>query len=189
MGLSFQVGDAATIFERPFADKIVEEVKRKFDVKIPLEEKDSPYFCSEEVGWSWWNTLQKKAQAELGIENVRHLLSVDAWLGIYLPADIEPNSFFVSEKSKSWIESIVEKFIKPKLSEFNCASLFGLKKELQNFAGKMNLPTEEEELKELQEKYLNDDLVNSDEEIQTYIQLMLVTKFAVKNNYPLWIVK
>jgi hypothetical protein len=129
---------------------------------------------SEQVAWSGWGELQNRATSVLGGEQVPHLLAVDAWQGVFLPIVITPTEIKMGNHP----------------SPLRCASLPMLIKELERFAEALSLPTEEEGLLQPAEKYLDDnDLVDTDMDIQTYIQLMLSAKVADLNKQPLWIVK
>ena len=72
---------------------------------------------------------------------------------------------------------------------FQVASLPTLLEALQKFATSQSLPTDDVELMQLAAKYLEDDeLVEADLDIQTYVQLMLSARQAVARRQALWIV-
>jgi hypothetical protein len=69
------------------------------------------------------------------------------------------------------------------------ASLEHLLDALRTFAADAALPTDDVELMELAAKYLEDDLLISDDlDVQTYVQLMLSAKQAAATRRALWVV-
>jgi hypothetical protein len=174
MGLCFTVGITDNAFEQPFSLEVKQELKKQLGYSEPLE---SPFgddgFGSEEVAWSGWNKLQERASSILGEERVPHLLSIDAWQGVYLPVLIDPTVINIMNDS----------------TPLQCASLPLLSIELEEFAKALSLPIQEEELQELWDKYMDEEEEDEDMDIQTYIQLMLSTKVAISYNLPLWVVK
>jgi hypothetical protein len=174
MGLDFTVGTAAAAFKQPFDSEVERAVESEFGITLPRDEQEYEAYYSEEVGWSWWGMLQERAASVLGEERVTHLLAVEAWQGVFLPARISPTR------------------IQPRgfSAPVQCASLPELARELEAFAEALTLPTDEGGLRALVQKYNDDDeLVDSDGDIQTYVQLMLAAKDAVLRNLPLWVVK
>lgn len=174
MGLAFSIGTAASIFSEPFAARIQDVVKKVLGYSIPLETpfEDDAYW-SEELGWSGWDQLQERAILSLGEENIPQLLAMEAWQGVYLPVDMKPIEISIIEEEEP----------------LQCGSLPLLVKELEQFAEKEGLPIDKEGLEEFWEKYLDDDFVDEDMDIQTYLQLMLTAQIALAHNLPLWIVK
>jgi hypothetical protein len=174
MGFSFTVGIATDVFQKRYAAKLVREFKRQLGIALPTERTAEQFHLSEEVAWTGWRLLQVKAIAELGEENIPHLLAMEAWLGVYLPNIIPPTEINMGIKA----------------TPFQCGSLFSLREELEQFAKALSLPTDEAGLKRLWHKYRDDDdRVDDDLHIQTYIQLMLCAQIASRYELPLWVVK
>jgi hypothetical protein len=175
MGLTFTVGLASTVFMQPFANQVVQELERQLGYSMP---EGTPLgdevYCSEELGWSGWQKLQERATAALGKGNVTNLLAMEAWQGVYLPAPIRPTEVAINGHD----------------APLQCGSLSALIRELDQFAKAGGLPTEKAGLEELWEKYMeDDDLIDEDMDIQTYVQLMLTAQVAMSHNLPLWVVK
>ncbi len=194
MGLSFQAGPAAQVFEKSFAREVSATLERRFGfvcesphakletfisklsppalVRKPHKLDDESY-CSEEVAWSGWEELQKSAQALLGAREIPHLLFVEAWQGAYLPMPLDPQVVKIS-----------------KSEELRVASLPALIRELLAYSTAARLPVEEAALRALYAEYSeDDDRVDADMHIQTYLQLMLTAQYASKAQCALWVVK
>ena len=72
---------------------------------------------------------------------------------------------------------------------FHVISLSALMDALQKFARGASLPTDDVELMQLAAKYLEEDeLVEADLDVQTYVQLMLSARQALARRQALWIV-
>jgi hypothetical protein len=98
---------------------------------------------------------------------------MEAWSGCYVPAETQPGSFeFDGEKTPLAV-----------------ASLPALVSELESVGRALGLPTDDNGLKQLAAKYQDDDLVDSDMDIQTYAQLLLAAHVAQRRRQVLWVVK
>jgi hypothetical protein len=110
----------------------------------------------------------------MSVEQIPHLLSMEAWSGCYVPAMMEPASFKIKGSD----------------TPLAVGSLPQLIKELEAFGQKSGLPIADLELRALFSKYQeDDDLVDSDMDIQTYSQLLLTAHAAHRRHQALWIVK
>jgi hypothetical protein len=62
--------------------------------------------------------------------------------------------------------------------------------ELESFARAAGLPTDDNGLRALAAKYLDDDdLIDQDPDVQTYARLLLAAHEAARRRLPLWVVK
>ena len=101
-----------------------------------------------------------------------HLAGVDAYQGVYVPG--------------ASIESIV---IPSAADPLQVANLNTLIEELTAFANHASLPTDDLELMALAAKYLEDDeMIDKELDLQTYVQLMLTAKQAIARRQALWVV-
>ncbi len=171
MGLTFTVGNPIEVFIESFAELVKKTLASHYD-GIVLD-SDEEAFYSDELGWSGWQLLQDKAVETVGADAVPHFLSMEAWVGCYVPAETQPGSFtFEGEKT------VLE-----------VASLRSLIDELEHLGRVLGLPTSDNGLKELAAKYQEDDLVDDDMDIQTYAQLLIAAHTAQLRRQVLWIVK
>jgi hypothetical protein len=171
MGLTFSVGNPVDAFIEPFAERVKNTLASHFS-GIVLDSDEEAHF-SEELGWSGWRLLQEKAVEAIGAVRVPHFLSMEAWSGCYVPAETQPGSFeFDGEKTPLAV-----------------ASLPALVSELESVGRALGLPTDDNGLKQLAAKYQDDDLVDSDMDIQTYAQLLLAAHVAQRRRQVLWVVK
>jgi hypothetical protein len=172
MGLTFSVGNPVDALIEPFAKRVKMTFAKYFDGAIVLESDDAPYY-SEEVGWSGWGLLQEKAVQAVTADRIPHFLSMEAWSGCYVPAETQPGSFQFDGYE----------------TPLAVASLPRLVDELEAVGKALGLPTDDEGLKDLAVKYQDDDLIDSDMEIQTYAQLLLAAHVAQHRRQVLWVVK
>jgi hypothetical protein len=175
MGLAFTVGTTSDAFMQPYAAQVQHKIRNQFEYSVPESTSfgDEGYH-SEELGWSGWQQLQERAVTVLGEEKIPHLLALEAWQGVYLPLPVNP------------IEITVEGNSTP----LQCGSLPALVQELEQLAAIEKFPTDPDGLQSFWEKYAeDDDLIEEDMDIQTYIQLMLSAKIATSHKLPLWVVK
>ncbi len=171
MGLTFTVGNPVDAFVEPFAERVKKTLASHFS-GIVFDSKEDAY-SSQELGWSGWRLLQNKAVETVGAVAVPHLLSMEAWSGCYVPAATQPGSFeFEGETTVLAV-----------------ASLPALVCELENLGRVLGFPTNDEGLKELGAKYEDDDMIDNDMDVQTYVQLLLAAHAAERRRQVLWIVK
>lgn len=173
MGLVFRVGTFAYVWVSPYDEQLAEAVEREIGyVCAPVD----PYFlgyCSEEVAWSGWRDLQIAASDQLGQETVPNLLGVEAWKSVFFPFDLKP-----CEVGDQYDDTPLQ-----------CASLPRLIVELEQFAFTRFLPVDQPGLQATYQYYMTDELVDADEDVQTYVQVLLAARVASKQNLPLWVVK
>jgi hypothetical protein len=172
VGLAFSVGNPVDALIEPFAERVKKTLMSHFGMTIVLDSDEKAYF-SKELGWSGWRLLQEKAAQSVAADRVRHFLSMEAWSGCYVPAETQPGSFkFDGEQTP-----------------LDVASLPALVSELELVGDALGLPTDEKGLKELAAKYEEDDLIDSDIEVQTYAELLLAAHVAQDRRQVLWVVK
>jgi hypothetical protein len=172
MGLTFSVGNPVDAFIEPFANRVKETLASHFPGTIELDSDEEAYF-SEELGWSGWRLLQEKAVHAVTAARVPHFLSMEAWSGCYVPAETQPGSFEFDGQE----------------TPLDVASLPALVSELEAVGKALELPTDENGLKQLAAKYQEDDLIDADMDIQTYAQLLLAARVAQLRRQILWVVK
>ena len=102
-----------------------------------------------------------------------HLAGLDAYQSVYLPMRFER----------------VEHIAIPTVADpLEVGSLDVLLDELRLFASHASLPTDDVELMQLAAKYLEDDeLFDSDLDVQTYVQLLLTAKQAASRGVSMWL--
>jgi len=173
MGLTFTVGNPTDVFVEPFGEAVRETLDSHYERRFVLNSPDDPW-CSEEVAWSGWRLLQEQARDLLPEEKIRHFLSMEAWLGVYVPGEADIGGFTFNGKS----------------TPLAVASLDQLITELDAIGIALGLPTDGADLKVLFSGYRDDDdRCDEDPHIQTYIQLVLSARQAQRRNQPLWVVK
>lgn len=170
MGLSFTVGPPEAVFIESVCVAVRDALRQNFGYEFPAGE--STGFTSEEVAWSGWAQLQARAENLGGA--TPHLAGVEAWQGVYLPLEIKPTEVTVPGMS----------------GPLQCASLLGLAGELQVLALDADWPLDYQQLKDLWDIYQDDDdLVDEDMDLQTFIQACFGAEIALSRALPLWIVK
>lgn len=162
MPLTFVAGSAHDVLGPDLARAVEAELQRRFAVKDGAGEE--PY-RSDEVDVRGWAALQNR---------VPQLAGVDAYQAVFVGAKLRG----------------IEEIAVPNVADpFHVGSLTALVDALQQFAAGAKLPTDDVELMELAAKYLEEDeLLEADLDIQTYVQLMLSARQAVARGQALWIV-
>ena len=175
MGLIFTVGTPSDVFFGDFAVQVEQVLAKQLHYSTPSELALDPY-QSEEVEWYGWAQLQQLAVTTIGKDRAPHLLSVEAWRGVYLPIPIEPVQLTIDEEDpQAWLQ---------------CASLPALVRELEQLALVGSLPADSMGLYEMFEKYYEEGADSGDDmDLQTYTQLMLSAQVATERSLPLWVVK
>ena len=173
MALVFTVGSPKDVFNDDFANRVSNTFQSHFGNAFEGQKTTGPYY-SDELGWSGWNSLQKRAIAVLGESAVEHFNSMDAWQGVYVPTNTEIGAFTFDDVK----------------SPLNVAALGELINELEAFGKAESLPIDDKGLQEFAQKYLDDDdLIDQDMDLQTYAQLLLAAHEAKRRKQPLWVVK
>jgi len=160
--LTFVAGSAHDVLGPDLARAVEETLRQKFPVTNG--EGEDPY-RSDEVDIRGWAALQTR---------VPQIAGIDAYQAVFVAAPLRG----------------IEEVTVPNVADpFHVASLPALVDGLQQFAKRAKLPVDEVELMQLAAKYLEDDeLVDADLDVQTYVQLMLSARQAMARNQALWIV-
>jgi hypothetical protein len=167
VSLTFIVGSAADVFPQDLA-RGVDEALQRFPPAAPNGEE--PY-RSEPVDASGWRLFQQRVLRTLDL--APQITTIDAYQGVYLPSP----------------RPIVEHVpIANAADPLQVGSLPDLLDELRVFAERAKLPTDDVELMQLAAHYLEDEDVNRDLDVQTYVQLMLTAKQASARGQALWVV-
>lgn len=162
MPITFVAGSAHDVLGPALARAVDSALRQRF--ALPDGEPDEPY-RSDEVDVRGWVKLQQR---------VPQIAGIDAYQAVFVPAPLRG----------------VEEVAVPNVADpFHVASLTALVDALHQFARTASLPTDDVELMELAAKYLEEDeLVEADLDVQTYVQLMLSARQAVARGQALWIV-
>jgi hypothetical protein len=171
MSLTFVVGTAADVFGPEFARTVDSVLRSRFPAGTSPGEDA---YRSDVVEASGWGALQFRAAEMLGGPAVPQIAGVEAYQAVYLPSG-PPE---------------VEQLPIPNAADpLQVGNLDLLIDELRAFADRASLPTDDVELMNLAAKYLeDDDAVDRDLDVQTYVQLMLTAKQAAARKQALWIV-
>lgn len=165
MGLQFCVGSPADVFEEEYASLVAS--------KLQLETAAGEPYYSSELGWSGWELLQERALELLDEDGIPNLLAMPAWKGCYLPNATTVSSVEVDGDD----------------DPLAVASLTGLQRELKALAEVWQKPTDQETLRKLAAHYNEDEYVDDDMDVQTYVQLSLAADEALRRQAVLWVVK
>jgi hypothetical protein len=162
VSLTFVVGRAGDVFGPALADAVDAVLRGRFPA---LSLRDGDPYRSEPVEFTGWRDLSRRAPLLAGI---------DPYQAVFVPAEV----------------TAVETLPIPNAADpLQVASLARLLDALHAFAAGAALPTDDVELMTLAAKYLEDDLLISDDlDVQTYVQLMLSAKQATATGRALWVV-
>ena len=162
MALTFVAGSAHDVLGPDLARAVEDVLRLRFSIGDG-ESEDA--YRSDEVDVRGWVALQNR---------IPQLAGIDAYQAVFVAAPLRG----------------IEDLHVPNVADpFHVASLPALVDALQQFAAGASLPTDDVELMELAAKYLEEDeLVEADLDVQTYVQLMLSARQAVARGQPLWIV-
>jgi len=160
--LTFVAGSAHDILGPDLARAVEAELQQRFS--LDGGKAGEPY-QSDEVDVRGWVALQKR---------IPQLAGVDAYQAVFIDAPVKG----------------IEEIVVPNVADpFHVISLSALMDALQKFARGASLPTDDVELMQLAAKYLEEDeLVEADLDVQTYVQLMLSARQALARRQALWIV-
>lgn len=162
VALTFVAGSAHDVLGHDLARAVEDALRQRFLLKDSQGEE--PY-RSDEVDVRGWMALQAR---------IPQIAGIDAYQAVFVDAPLEG----------------IEEIALPNVADpFHVVSLSALVDGLQKFAAASSLPTDDVELMELAAKYLEDDeLIEADLDIQTYVQLMLSARQAIARHQALWIV-
>lgn len=89
MGFNFQSGQHVDMCGAEDGAKVAAALRVRFGDAVPLGQPGA-YFCiRDEMGWSWWRSLQKFAAETLGESGSCQMRAVDAWNGVYVDTEVE----------------------------------------------------------------------------------------------------
>ena len=170
MGLSLQVAAATEVFEDPYGGIHAEQLEERFGFAHPTS-READAWCSDEMGWSWVGKLQETAQ-RLGVQ-APHLAACNAWLTVYLPKDIDLDSYTVEA------------------DEMICGSVQRLGAELAILAEKMGIPDDVGAQVAMLNRYIEEDGVDADDDpdVQCLLQFLEGCRRLRATGLPLWVVK
>jgi hypothetical protein len=160
--ITFVAGSAHDVLGPDLARAVEDALRQKFPVTNGEGEEA---YRSDEVDARGWVALQGR---------VPQIAGIDAYQAVFVAAPMRG----------------IEEVTVPNVADpFHVASLPALVDALQQFATRAKLPVDEVELMQLAAKYLEEDeLVDADLDVQTYVQLMLSARQAVARGQALWIV-
>jgi len=159
--LTFVAGSSRDAYSADLASVIEAELRKRF----PLPEGvQGEAYRSEEVDARGWAALQKR---------VPEIADIDAYQAVFVPAPSD----------------CVGDVVLPNVADpLHVCGLETLVTALHAFATRASLPTDDVELMQLSAHYLENDDVDADLDVQTFVQLMLTAKQAAVHHVPLWIV-
>jgi len=162
VSLTFVAGSSHDVLGPDLARTVEAALRQRFSIQDG--QGDEPY-RSDEVDVRGWVALQSR---------IPQIAGIDAYQAVFVNAPLKG----------------IEEIALPNVADpFHVASLTALVDALQKFAAGAKLPTDDVELMQLAAKYLEDDeLVEADLDVQTYVQLMLSARQAIARGQPLWIV-
>ena len=161
MPLTFVAGSAHDVLGPDLARAVEGALQERFAIQDG--EGEGPY-RSDAVDVRGWVALQQR---------IPQIAGIDAYQAVFVDAPLKG----------------IEEIALPNVADpFHVASLPALVDALKMFAAVGSLPTDDVELMQLAAKYLEDDeLIEADLDIQTYVQLMLSARQAVARKQALWI--
>lgn len=171
MSLSFLVGGTQGTFEERLAREVAGVLDNAFGAEGDWE--GSPPRSYGETLASGWADLQARAACELGSHTIPNLLALasDAQ-GVYLPTSVRAVCLPLQR------------------GLLNCASLTGLRRELETLAEHWDLPSDDSGLERILQTSVDPDdgPVADAPEILTFALLALAANEATRRGCPLWLV-
>ncbi len=170
MSLNCTVGGAKGMFEGRFASEVVSVLDAAFGAEGDWEGSAPRPFGAMEV--HAWAEFQKRAEEELGGEEIPNLLALRAeGRGVYLPTHVRAMTLPLSAGA------------------LQCASLPGLRLELATLAEVWELPLEDEGLESILRVATDPDdgFVADLPEVLTFARLALAANEAARRDCPLWL--
>jgi len=172
MSVSFTVGGASRTFQGNYASQVAGVLDQAFGGETDWEGVEPQHFG--ELAETRWADFQERATAELGAEALPNLLALgDEGRGVYLPANVQAVTLPVSGNLP-----------------LRCASLPGLRHELNELAERWELPLDDQALKDILHVHSDPDdgWVADAPEVLAYARLALAANEAVRRDCPLWLV-
>jgi len=165
--LTFVVADAQQVFGDPYGTSVAETLEAWFPAQL-RHTGEAPW-CSAPVERRGWRELQRSALSLLGEDAIPHLLITDACKGVYVPAEVEACGLtnIAGDPSILYIGAVGN-----------------LIEELERFARRRLLPTDDSALLELPERVEDGDLA-----LLTYAQLLRAAHHARRARLPLWVLR
>ncbi len=162
MALTFVAGSAHDVLAPDLARAVDDVLRSRFAIS---DGEDGEPYRSDEVDVRGWIELARR---------IPQLAGIDAYQAVFVAAPLRG----------------VEEVSIPNVADpFHVASLTALVDALRTFAAGASLPTDDVELMQLAARYLEEDeLLEADLDVQTYVQLMLSARQAVARRQALWIV-
>jgi len=162
VALTFVAGSAHDVLGPDLGRAVEDALRVRFSISDGESEEA---YRSDQVDVRGWVALQNR---------IPQLAGIDAYQAVFVTAPLLG----------------IEDLNVPNVADpFHVASLPALVDALQEFAAGASLPTDDVELMQLAAKYLEEDeLVEADLDVQTYVQLMLSARQAVARRQALWIV-
>lgn len=173
MALVLTVGGPRDVFVEPYASNLVQALRAHFGDDMDLDGGES--WSSDELPWSGWAELQARAAEKLEPAMIRHLLSIGAWKGVFLPVDTDPGDL---------------DGVPGDTTPLAIASLTNLIHELERVGKALSLPTDEAGIDSLIAALADDD--SSEDEnfnVQVFASLLRCARIASQAKRPLWVVK
>lgn len=169
MSLSVTVGGARATFSGALANEVAVVLDRAFGAEGEWERDDCRSF-GEMAGSSPWDEFQARAVLEMGPDEVPNILAVvgDGW-GAYLPANVQAVSLPLADG--------------PTL---RCASLPGLRHELEDLADRWGLPMDDASLGAILQDQ-DDPPLAIEPTVLTFARLTMAANEAVRRDCPLWL--
>ena len=156
------VGRAADVFGPALAEAVEAVLRARFPA---LAFRDGDPYESDPVEFAGWRELARRTPL---------LAAIEPYQAVFIPAPVPA----------------VERLPIPNAADpLQVSSLDALLSALRTFAEENAMPTDDVELMSLAAKYLEDDLLISDDlDVQAYVQLMLSAKQAAATGRALWVV-
>lgn len=170
MGLSIKVGGTRGTFEGPSADAIAEALDHAFGAEGEWE-GDAPVGFGEQPA-TGWSRLQQQAAKTLGADFVPNLLALPGdGRGVYLPAPVRAMDLALKG-----------------FGTLRCASLPGLRSELEDLAGRWGIELDEDALRTRVSSAPDPGEAGDEPEAVALARLVLAANEAARRDCPLWLV-
>lgn len=88
MGINFRSGHPTDVYEAEMASRVARMLVEHAGAKAPLGTPGESFSLPDEMGWSWWRSLQEHAANQLGSSGAPQIQATDAWNAAYVDANI-----------------------------------------------------------------------------------------------------